>query len=71
MNTDELLEHLKSLPNTEVDHAFVVWIEPGTRMPWRDTKKIRECGYMIQDVTSDGKRAKLTIVKDHASTDSE
>jgi len=63
-DTDELLTCLRNNSAVEVDHAFTVYIEPGMRLPWRDTKKIRECGYKIQDVSDGEHRTQLTLVKD-------
>jgi hypothetical protein len=62
-DTDELLDHLLDTSNWEVDHAITIYLEPGKRLPWRDTKKIRECGYKIQDVTNSEYQTEITLVR--------
>lgn len=62
--TDALLDRFKESEHVEVDHATVLYLEPGMRMPLRDVKAIRDHGYKIQDITNQGNQTKITIVKD-------
>lgn len=66
--TDQLLEHLRENEAVEVDHALTVYIEPTMRLPWRDTEKIRELGYKIQDITNGEHQTEITLVKNNERT---
>lgn len=63
-DTDELLDHLAGNAEWEVDHGITVYLEQGKRLPWRDTKKIRECGYKIQHITNGDYQTEICLVKD-------
>jgi hypothetical protein len=63
-DTDTLLNHLEGVSEWEVDYAITVYLEPDKTLPWRTTKKIRECGYKIQDITNGEYQTKITLVRD-------
>jgi hypothetical protein len=61
---DGLREHFKETSAFEFDHGVTVYIEPGKRLSWRDTKAIREAGYRIDKITNSDPQTEVVCVID-------
>jgi len=61
---DQLRGHFSHEPEFEFDHGTTIYIEPGKRLSWRDTKAIRDAGYRIQHITNGEYQTEVVCVID-------